>query len=156
MRGSVTAEFAVLLPGLVLLLAAVLAVSTAGVAQLRCIDAARSAARLAARHEPASAVLAAARRAAPEGAVVRVATSGDLVTVTVSARVGLSLPGGGAVSLDATSTARLEDAGLGFAPVAHRAIHPDAGLGADARADRGADPGTGVDRRAERPVIAHG
>ena len=107
-RGSVTAEFAVVLPVLALMLAAVLAASSAGVAKLRCIDAARSAARLAARHEPAAATLAAARSAAPRGAVIGLSAAGDLVRVQVTARVQLPLPGRPTVELGATSVAQLE------------------------------------------------
>jgi hypothetical protein len=112
-RGSVTAEFAVLLPALVLLLATVLAAGSAGVAKLRCIDAARSAARLAARHESPAAVLAVARTAGPDRAQVRLWTTGDLVRVQVTARVALALPGGPAVEVGAVSVAQLEEAGAG-------------------------------------------
>ncbi|HST84245.1 MAG TPA: TadE family type IV pilus minor pilin [Kineosporiaceae bacterium] len=103
-----TAEFAVVLPVLAVMLAAVLAAGSAGVAKLRCIDAARSAARLAARHEPAAAALAAARSAGPAGAVVRLSVAGDLVRVRVTARVQLPLPGRPTVELSATSVAQLE------------------------------------------------
>jgi TadE-like protein len=109
--GSVTAEFAVVLPVLALMLAAVLAAGSAGVAKLRCIDAARSAARLAARHEPEPVALAAARSAGPDGAVVRLSVTGDLVRVQVTARVRLPLPGRPTVELGATSVAELEEAG---------------------------------------------
>jgi hypothetical protein len=107
-RGSVTAEFAVVLPVLALMLAAVLAAGSAGVAKLRCIDAARSAARLAARHEPAATALTAARLAGPAGAVIRLSVAGDLVRVQVTARVQLPLPGRPTVELGATSVAQLE------------------------------------------------
>jgi hypothetical protein len=104
----VTAEFAVVLPVLALMLAAVLAAGSAGVAKLRCIDAARSAARLAARHEPAATALTAARLAGPAGAVIRLSVAGDLVRVQVTARVQLPLPGRPTVELGATSVAQLE------------------------------------------------
>jgi len=107
-RGSVTAEFAVLLPGLMLLLAAILAAGTAADAQLRCLDAARSAARLAARHEPPSAVVSAARSAAPSAASVQVQRTGDLVRVQVAATVALPLPGRPGIRVAAESVARLE------------------------------------------------
>jgi len=109
-RGSVTAEFAVVLPILALMLAAVLAAGSAGVAKLRCIDAARSAARLAARHESASMVLAAARSAGPDGATVQLSTTGELVRVQVTARVRLPLPGRPTVELGAISVAQVEQA----------------------------------------------
>ena len=108
-RGSVTAEFAVVLPVLALMLAAVLAAGSAGVAKLRCIDAARSAAQLAARHEPSTVALAAARAAGPEGAAVQLSTAGDLVRVQVTARVRLPLPGRPTVELGASSVAQLEE-----------------------------------------------
>jgi hypothetical protein len=110
-RGSVTAEFAVLLPGVALLLAAVLSAGTAATAQLRCADAARSAARLAARHESPAVVAGAARAAGPAGAQVQVSVAGDLVRVRVWAEVSLPLPGHPALAVGAASTARLEESG---------------------------------------------
>ncbi|WP_308170645.1 TadE family type IV pilus minor pilin [[Mycobacterium] fortunisiensis] len=59
-------------------------------AQIRCIDAAREAARLASRGEGDTAT-AAARRIAPSGAEVHVAHDGGLVVARV--RVGTALPG---------------------------------------------------------------
>jgi len=50
-RGSVTAELAVALPTVVVLLIAVLVVTASGATQLRCADAARAAARAAAAGE---------------------------------------------------------------------------------------------------------
>jgi hypothetical protein len=69
---------------LVLCLAGVTAVSM----QVRCIDAAREAARLAARGDERSAV-AAARRIAPDGAAVQLRGDGDFVVATVIARSSL-------------------------------------------------------------------
>jgi Flp pilus assembly protein TadG len=112
-RGSVTAEFAVALPVVTLMLAAVLAAGSAGVAKLRCIDAARSAARLAARHEPVPVTLTAARSAGPQGAVVSLSTAGGFARVQVSARVRLPLPGRPTVELGATSVAHLEEVPAG-------------------------------------------
>nr|WP_131813008.1 TadE family type IV pilus minor pilin [Mycolicibacterium peregrinum] len=56
--------------------------------QIRCIDAAREAARLAARGEGDTAT-AAARRIAPSGAVVHLARDGGLVVARVSAATAL-------------------------------------------------------------------
>jgi hypothetical protein len=56
---------------------------------VRCVDAAREAARLAARGDDASA---AARRIAPDGAALRLRTDGGFVIATVTARSTL-LPG---------------------------------------------------------------
>jgi Flp pilus assembly protein TadG len=85
--GMVTAETAVVLPVLLLVLAgAVAAVIVVG-AHLRVVDAAREGARAAARGEDVAAVRAIAGRAAPHGAVTDVSTGGDEVRVTVTARV---------------------------------------------------------------------
>ena len=56
--------------------------------QVRCIDAAREAARLAARGDERSAV-AAARGVAPSGAVVQVRRDGAFVVATVAVRSSL-------------------------------------------------------------------
>src|ERR1700750_3225236 len=85
--GMVTAETAVVLPVLLLVLAGAVAAVTVVGAQLRCVDAAREAARAAARGEPPAAAAALAADAAPDGAVMLVAVSGDTVRVTVSAEV---------------------------------------------------------------------
>jgi L-aminopeptidase/D-esterase-like protein len=69
---------------LVLCLAGVTAVSM----QVRCIDAAREAARLAARGDQRTAVVA-ARGIAPGGAVVQLRRDGDFVVATVTARSNL-------------------------------------------------------------------
>jgi hypothetical protein len=69
---------------LVLCLAGVTAVSM----QVRCIDAAREAARLAARGDERIAV-AAARGIAPGGAMVELRRDGDFVVATVTARSNL-------------------------------------------------------------------
>jgi TadE-like protein len=107
-RGSVTAEFALLMPGFAILLAAVLGVGTASIAQVRCIDAARSAARLAARGEASPVVLGTAKSLAPVGAAVGVARGEGSVRVSVHADVPLPLPGRPRVGLDAVAVARLE------------------------------------------------
>lgn len=82
----VTAEIAVAMPAVVVLVmggAMAVAVMTT---QLRCVDAAREGARAAARDEPAGAVRDLAARAAPSGAEIRVLATGNRVTVSVSAR----------------------------------------------------------------------
>lgn len=86
-RGSVTAEAAVVLPVLVLVLALLVTGARVIAAQLACQDAARVGARTAARGEPADEVLRQTRAVAPRGAEVRVERGGDLVRVRVSARV---------------------------------------------------------------------
>jgi TadE-like protein len=89
-----TAELAVVLPAVLLVLAMCLSGLGLAVDQLRCVDAARAGARAASRGEPVDAVRAAALVGAPEAAVVSVDVRGDRVTVTVSAAPrSLSLPG---------------------------------------------------------------
>lgn len=83
-RGSVTVEAALALCSLVVVLALILAAVSAVAAQLRCIDAAREAARVTARGERDRAEEI-ARRVAPPGAVVTVTVRGDEVTARVSA-----------------------------------------------------------------------
>jgi Flp pilus assembly protein TadG len=85
--GMVTAETAVVLPVLLLVLAGTVAAVTVVGAQLRCVDAAREGARAAARGEDASLVTDLAGRAAPDGAATTVAVDGAAVTVTVTAEV---------------------------------------------------------------------
>jgi hypothetical protein len=71
--------------------------------QVRCVDAAREAARLAARGDDASAPEA-ARKVAPNGAAVVLRRDGDFVVATVSARSVL-LPG---VTVAAEAVAAVE------------------------------------------------
>ncbi|GGZ13885.1 hypothetical protein GCM10010365_37210 [Streptomyces poonensis] len=91
-----TAEAAVALPVLVLFTMALVWALLAACAQIQCVDAARVGARAAARQDPPDAVVAAARRAAPDGARVGVSREGDLVRVTVTA----DPPGPDALSID--------------------------------------------------------
>ena len=89
--GMVTAELAVALPALVLVLALAVGVLAVGTTRLRCADAAQAAARLAARGEPFSAVREAATGIASSDVAVRVSRTAADVTVEVTARV--TLPG---------------------------------------------------------------
>jgi TadE-like protein len=101
--GMATAELAVVLPTLVLLVAAALMAVSVLVAQLRCVDAAREGARASARGEPVEVVREAAARVAPAAARVDVGTEGDEVRVTVFATAGR---GGGLLpALRVTGTA---------------------------------------------------
>jgi hypothetical protein len=110
-RGAATAEMAVALPSLVLVLAVALAAVDLGLAQVRCVDAARLGARLLARGEPASTVLAEVRAAAPDGARVMVGTSAGRVTVSVRGAVPAVLrPLGGVGTPSATAHALAEGA----------------------------------------------
>ena len=83
----VTAELAVAIPAAVLVLAMCLAAISTAVDQIRCVDAARTAARAAARGDDPARVSALALAAAPEGASVSVGGS-SLVEVTVRAQTG--------------------------------------------------------------------
>ncbi|MGX1852872.1 TadE family type IV pilus minor pilin [Streptomyces sp. NPDC055299] len=85
--GFVTAETAVVLPVLVAVVAALIWGLMAACARIECVDAARAGARAAARSEPPSAVISAARGAAPRGARVVLAREGDLVRVRVEAQL---------------------------------------------------------------------
>ena len=82
--GAVTAETAVLLPALVLLLAVHLAAAAAGVDLIRYEEAARASARAAARGESTAVVRTTALRLAGDGAAVAVARDARTTTVTVS------------------------------------------------------------------------
>jgi Flp pilus assembly protein TadG len=83
MVGMVTAEFAVVLPAVVLVLALSLGALGLALDQVRCVDAARAGARALSRGDSVGAVTMVARRAAPSGAVVSITASGDLVQVSV-------------------------------------------------------------------------
>jgi hypothetical protein len=86
--GMATAELAVVLPALVLVIAAGLSMVAVVLAQVRCVDAAREAARAGARGEAPAVVRTAAARVGPEDAIVDIGITGDQVRVTVSARAG--------------------------------------------------------------------
>jgi Flp pilus assembly protein TadG len=111
--GAVTAETAVALPALVVVIALSLWAVGAVSAQLRCVDAARLAARAVARGDDPGVAVSRAEAAAPPGATVRVAQSSGLVTVQVRAQrplLGGVLAGAG-VEVSGTATADAEHAG---------------------------------------------
>ena len=101
-----TAEFAVAIPAVIVVVVLALAAISTVSDQVRCIDAARATARLLARGDPTDSALTEGRRLAPGGARFRVGGSGSEVTVTVLAppRAGLgwlgarAAPGGHAVA----------------------------------------------------------
>ncbi|WP_331271940.1 TadE family type IV pilus minor pilin [Motilibacter aurantiacus] len=108
-----TAEAALALPALCLVLGAALFVLVVGMAKLQCADAARAGARVAARGEPKGSIEAAARSVAPSGARVGVETSAGTVRVTVDVAVG---PPGvlrrlGSVRLSVDAVAAVEEPG---------------------------------------------
>ena len=104
----VTAETAIVLPVLLLVLAAAVAAVVVVGAQLRCIDAAREAARAAARGDTAAEVRQIAARAAPGGATTAVHPVGSTVTVTDTAPVRPLGPVLRRVRVTASATAELE------------------------------------------------
>lgn len=108
-EGAATAELAVAIPSLVLVLALSLAAVDLGLAHVRCLDAARVGARLLARGEPPGSVMDQVRLAAPRSAGVHVGRSSSHVTVTVTARVPrLLAPLGGVAAPRGVAVARLE------------------------------------------------
>lgn len=106
----VTAETALAVPAVVLVLALCLSVVHLGIDRVRCVDAARVAVRELARGEPPGSATAHARRVAPDGATIESVVSGRDVTVTVRAPA----PGAAAWVTGSTtcrSSARLERSG---------------------------------------------
>jgi Flp pilus assembly protein TadG len=109
----VTAETAMALPALVLVLGFALSVQAVLGARAACTDAARAGARVAARGEPDAVVAVTAQHAMPRAAGVAVTRRSGLVTVAVSARPRgplalLPLP-----AVEATAVALDEGAGAG-------------------------------------------
>jgi Flp pilus assembly protein TadG len=90
--GAVTAELALALPTLMLIVAVGIWMQSAVALQARCQDAARAGARAAARGDPDTAIRSAISAALPVGASVGISRAGSQVTVTVSASV--PVPGG--------------------------------------------------------------
>lgn len=107
-RGAVTAEMAVGLPALTVLLAALLTGAAAGVTQLRVQEAARTAAREVMRGQDEQAV-GAARRVAGQEAAVELQEAGGWVQVEVSAGLDAPLLRWLPVTLRASATAPAED-----------------------------------------------
>ncbi|PZG75316.1 hypothetical protein C1I97_37440, partial [Streptomyces sp. NTH33] len=80
-----TAEAAMVLPVLVLVVTALVWGLLVVLAQIQCVDAARAGARAAARQDPEGSVIQVARDTAPHGAKVTVTHRGDHVHVVVVA-----------------------------------------------------------------------
>ncbi len=107
-HGAVTAEFAVALPAVLLLLALLLAGASAGVTQLRLEEAARAGARALARGEDPAAVQGIVRTLAGTSATASVAAEGEWLSVTVAAGVGGPLGATVPWTLTAKATTRSE------------------------------------------------
>lgn len=86
--GAVTAEFAVTLPAVLLLLAMLLAGASAGVTQLRLEEGARAGARALARGDDSATVDRIVRTLAGGSASAAVSADGEWLQVTVTDRVG--------------------------------------------------------------------
>ncbi|MCU1518529.1 MAG: hypothetical protein JWQ75_3250 [Pseudarthrobacter sp.] len=106
--GAVTAEFAVALPAVLLLLALLLSGAAAGVTQLRLEEAAHAGARALARGEDPAAVEGIVRTLAGTSATAAVASDDGWLSVTVADRVGGPLGATVPWTLSAKSTTRNE------------------------------------------------
>jgi hypothetical protein len=106
--GMVTAETAIVMPAVVLLLTVVLFAGRAVIDQVRCIDAARAGARLAARGEPSTVVAAAVRRIAPAQARMALSDNGSEAIVTVASEARVPLAGWAVLPLRGSATAQIE------------------------------------------------
>ncbi len=107
-RGAVTAEFAVALPAVLLLLALLLGGAAGGVTQLRLEEAAHAGARALARGEDPGAVESIVRMLAGTSATTSVAAEGEWLSVTVADRVGGPLGTTVPWTLTAKATTRSE------------------------------------------------
>jgi Flp pilus assembly protein TadG len=105
-RGAVTVEAALALCALTVFLVLALGALVAVAQTMRCADAARELARLAARGEPDRG-RAVAGRLAPYGARMELVTDGDTVTALVSVRLVGPLP----LTVDGRAVAALEGVG---------------------------------------------
>lgn len=93
MRGSVTAELAVVLPAITVLLAVLLFSVSVGLLQLRLEEGARAGARALARGDSSEQVMDIVSRVSGANATASIGTSAGFATVTVEGRVGGVLSG---------------------------------------------------------------
>jgi len=112
----VTAETALALPSVAVLLALVASVTVAVGAQLSCTDAARAGARAAARGESPTRVNEVAARLAPSGSEISLTRGGSTVRVRVASTADLPLPGLPSVRIVASAVAEVEDPSGGALP----------------------------------------
>lgn len=113
--GAVTAEFAVALPAVVLVLAFLLAGGAAGITQLRLEEAARAGARALARGDAESSIQGIVQRIAGPEAQSGVESGGDWQTVTAASRAGGVLGVLIPWTLTASASARAETTNDGVA-----------------------------------------
>lgn len=90
-RGAATAEFAMVMPALILVIVVVLGAAAIGLGQLRAYEAARAGAREAARGEDTAQVEKSARHKAGKGSSVGVKQNGEYTVVQVSVPLPHSL-----------------------------------------------------------------
>ncbi|WP_251839872.1 TadE family type IV pilus minor pilin [Oceanitalea stevensii] len=107
-QGAVTAELALVLPAVVMVLLVCCTLGAAVLGQVRCADAARAAARAAAIGEPAAVVTSVARELAGADAEVSVDTDGSWVEVVVSRPVASGVLGAGTLEARASARAWVE------------------------------------------------
>jgi Flp pilus assembly protein TadG len=117
-RGAVTAEFAVALPAVLLLLAMLLTGAAAGVTQLRLEEGARAGARALARGDDSAAVERIVRTLSGASASAAVAAEGEWLSVTVTDRVGGPLGSSIPWTLTARASTRSETMAAGPIPAA--------------------------------------
>lgn len=110
-RGSVTAEVAVVLPALVVLLALLLGTAHVGTVELRLEEAARAGAREAMRGESSGTVQQTVQRLAGPTARVRVATDSGWTTVEVTAQIEGPVVDLMGIELTATASGKEEHGG---------------------------------------------
>lgn len=110
-RGSVTAEVAVVLPALVVLLSLLLATAGVGVVQLRLEEAARAGAREVMRGGSSAVVERTVQRLAGDGATTHVASDSGWTTVEVRTTVDGPLVGRLGLELHASASGRKEHGG---------------------------------------------
>lgn len=106
--GSITAELAVVLPAVLILLAAVLLASSAGILQLRLEEGARAGARSLARGETTTQAVATAQQITGNDVVFRVEPDGEFVTFVATGKVSGALAGLVPWEQSAKATARKE------------------------------------------------
>jgi hypothetical protein len=107
-RGMVTAELAVAIPVVVVVLALGLSAVRLGIDEIRCVDAARLAARALARGDSEAVARSAAASAAPAGADIALGARGSEVSATVSA--SRDLAGWRVITVRGAATAAREEA----------------------------------------------
>lgn len=137
--GMATAEFAIVLPVIVAVLFWIVGTVAVGLDQIRCVDAARLAARSLARSDSDAVALGLARSAAPSGATITVSSAGDRITATVSSRRTIGGLGGWTATSSATAAREVMRAALareaGSARSAGTAAAPCPVKGAPRRSD---------------------